>query len=457
VTLLVLACALPSSVADDADGDGYTVAEGDCDDHDDDVSPAEDEVCNKLDDDCDGTVDAGACTTYDPEADEVVTIEGEGRLGDAMAVGLLDGDAVPDLVTTASIEGADAVCIAGGARLTPGETRGIAGVANCWVAEVLRAAPVVVRADRYDVGLPPGQGIALVGNGASICALNPYSRALSIDQAAHGCVAVAELPAEFQTNLKLLPADVDRGTLAATGSVYLAVIDPVDYLAGTPANPTVVEFPGRVGASDGGADLDGDGVSDLIVSSGSRAYLVPGDIDVTGPVEFVTPRFVDAVGVVSAVGDLGDVNGDGSPEWYTMSGSTTEVWSGETAVSSILGVHAVFGGAGDFNGDGLADVWAGYEPSDEETGFRLILGGGWASSLYVSEAYTLGVYVTATSARPVTLGGVDVFGDGYGDTWLAEPRWPSDEEPEGRLMLLGGWGISPNPEDPGATTTDIPL
>jgi hypothetical protein len=55
--------ALHATVDDDADGDGsVAVAAGgtDCDDDDPDVSPAAHEICDHIDDDCDGTVDDDA-------------------------------------------------------------------------------------------------------------------------------------------------------------------------------------------------------------------------------------------------------------------------------------------------------------------------------------------------------------------------------------------------------------
>ena len=42
---------------DDADGDGVTTCDGDCDDTNANVNPDADEVCNDIDDDCNGTVD----------------------------------------------------------------------------------------------------------------------------------------------------------------------------------------------------------------------------------------------------------------------------------------------------------------------------------------------------------------------------------------------------------------
>jgi hypothetical protein len=48
----------------DADGDGYTEAQGDCDDDDASVSPEGIEVCNSVDDDCDGITDESVTTRY---------------------------------------------------------------------------------------------------------------------------------------------------------------------------------------------------------------------------------------------------------------------------------------------------------------------------------------------------------------------------------------------------------
>ena len=48
-----------SSTPEDADGDGWTVEAGDCDDGEPTVHPGADEICDGLDNDCDGSVDEG--------------------------------------------------------------------------------------------------------------------------------------------------------------------------------------------------------------------------------------------------------------------------------------------------------------------------------------------------------------------------------------------------------------
>ncbi len=54
----------------DVDGDGFTTEEGDCNDDDPDVNPDEAEVCNGVDDNCDGLEDEGLPTfQFAPDAD----------------------------------------------------------------------------------------------------------------------------------------------------------------------------------------------------------------------------------------------------------------------------------------------------------------------------------------------------------------------------------------------------
>jgi predicted outer membrane repeat protein len=67
----------------DDDGDGYSVADGDCDDGNADVHPGADEGCNGRDDDCDGSP---AASERDDDGDRIRVCEGDCDDGDA-AVG----------------------------------------------------------------------------------------------------------------------------------------------------------------------------------------------------------------------------------------------------------------------------------------------------------------------------------------------------------------------------------
>jgi hypothetical protein len=58
--------------SDDADGDGYTADEGDCDDNNDAIFPGADDVCDDWDNDCDGRLneDSVGYDSYEPNDDE---------------------------------------------------------------------------------------------------------------------------------------------------------------------------------------------------------------------------------------------------------------------------------------------------------------------------------------------------------------------------------------------------
>ncbi|GDX82429.1 hypothetical protein LBMAG42_42400 [Deltaproteobacteria bacterium] len=57
-------------VRDDEDTDGYLPSEGDCDDSDDRVNPGATEICDGIDNDCDGGIDEGVTLTFYADLDE---------------------------------------------------------------------------------------------------------------------------------------------------------------------------------------------------------------------------------------------------------------------------------------------------------------------------------------------------------------------------------------------------
>jgi hypothetical protein len=62
----------------DEDGDGYVDVDPDCDDNDPDIHPGATEVCNGVDDDCDGNVDEG-CDSSDEDQVLSLTVDHAGE------------------------------------------------------------------------------------------------------------------------------------------------------------------------------------------------------------------------------------------------------------------------------------------------------------------------------------------------------------------------------------------
>ncbi|MEO5946210.1 MAG: MopE-related protein, partial [Chitinophagaceae bacterium] len=60
---------LQTVIVADQDGDGYTVAQGDCNDNNAAIHPGATEVCNGVDDNCNGMIDEGLQTTYYQDMD----------------------------------------------------------------------------------------------------------------------------------------------------------------------------------------------------------------------------------------------------------------------------------------------------------------------------------------------------------------------------------------------------
>ena len=54
----------------DADGDGVTIEDGDCNDNDPNVFPGATEICNGIDDNCDGNIDEGVTLTFYVDLDD---------------------------------------------------------------------------------------------------------------------------------------------------------------------------------------------------------------------------------------------------------------------------------------------------------------------------------------------------------------------------------------------------
>lgn len=144
------------SSSPDADGDGWTVDDGDCDDTNAGVNPAATESCNSMDDDCDGAVDEG-CTA----AASIQSIEA--TLGAAFAVDS-SGRVWASGCNGAGLLGDGTVT----ARATPGQVPGLGGI-----TEVSAAYHAMALNDQGKVWVWGENGDGQLGNGTYTDSLSP--------------------------------------------------------------------------------------------------------------------------------------------------------------------------------------------------------------------------------------------------------------------------------------------
>ncbi|MBN1335725.1 MAG: lamin tail domain-containing protein [Deltaproteobacteria bacterium] len=97
----------------DADGDGWTVEDGDCDDNNAAIHPTADEECNGIDDNCNDQVDEGFADTdgdgtadcVDSESCDGIDNDGDGSVDEDFAD--TDGDGIADCVDGEDCDGID--------------------------------------------------------------------------------------------------------------------------------------------------------------------------------------------------------------------------------------------------------------------------------------------------------------------------------------------------------------
>ena len=419
----------------DADGDGDPSVEtggGDCDDSDPSVSSLTPEICDGLDQDCDGVADD------DPVDGETWYTDADGDLyGDPNApLSACDrpSGAVADHTDCDDTEftvkpGAEEVCgdgldndcdgSAGDCRL---EGKIDLGASPSWVGETL--------GDQLGAGLAGGGD--LDGDGAADLALGN--------------------PGEDSAGARAGAVWVLRGPLDETGGD-----DPI-VLTGQVSEDVA-------GAALAVLDLDGDGLAELVVGgpggeSGAGIVWIVSEPE-AGSLSQAGARLVGASGVDEAgttLGSAGDLDGDGAPELligapgadasagavYVIGGALSgevdlgeaaTVWTGERSRDEV-GPAA---GLGDLDGDGVPDLAIGApgeSSAGENAGAVALLtepGGGSLAdgTLWLGEA--------EGDAAGVAVAGVgDTDGDGYADVLVGGPNNDDASDYAGACWLLLG-------------------
>lgn len=325
---------------------GYTQLTGDCDDANVDVHPRRSELCNGVDDDCDGDIDQ-------PSADECVwgyaDADGDG-LGGAGAFCSCEPD--PDFPATESADCDDGNAALGAcpgphilgtseARASLGDRDGDGAL------EVFVVGDTTGEIELPDAGEAEAAAIALT--------TLTYDGELALgDVDGDGVLDAVWTQTEYThdshggsgtTDFSYSPGPLD-GTLVATATRHWEG----DWLSMAPIAVAAL-----------GEDLDADGVADILYAEGGETdlpymWLIPADAlgevtdDATTP---LGPNW----GYVSTLVSPGDVDGDGVPDvisdgWYVTfaAGPLTPA-----PPNYLLSVNEYLA-HGDLDGDGAVDL-----------------------------------------------------------------------------------------------------
>jgi hypothetical protein len=225
-------------------------------------------------------------------------------------------------------------------------------------------------------------------------------------------------------------SDVAVGTWSGAGMA--SFVDVYDGVAGTvwsPGAPALLEGsspPGQDLVASAG-DVDGDGVTSLLIAEPNADAVYLYDSDVASPVKLSPPSGLGSAGYGSSLAGAGDLNGDGFDDFVIGFGGsgiskayvyfgfdTSSTWTPLPLWSPGNNFGSAFA-SGDFNGDNLSDLAVSAPNSGNVYVFPGVAGPGtsWAPCP-----------VVLTNVVGASLASGDFNGDGLSDLAIGQNGSP---------------------------------
>ncbi len=428
LTSLAFACTVPAGGVANAD---------DCDDTDGSINPDADEICDRLDNDCDGRFYLGGALEAEEITSLSITTEGAGDdFGRHLAfVPDLNGDGLAELVIGApgsNLEGTDA----GAVYLRYGSSIG-----------------------------------GVVDYGETLADGSPTWDQRIVNDRAGGFFGSAIAGGDFNGDgMADLAVSAPKGSRPNNDQgVVFVFYGPLMAVTSTTEADVVINGSAggaQTGISLAAADLDADGTTDLVIGSdrdstsserSGAAYVLYGGTLATGRVDAVADAVLygladDELGRTVA---LGDFNGDGTidvvaagPESGALDlgvlavawGTGTRFAGPLTADVQLFGVAANEGlgrsmaNAGDADGDCIDDLVVG---SRRERAF-LVSGGSWTAGSVQAAATTVVEGTPGQAFSREVAGAGDLDGDGFDDLVFTAHRDDAAADDGGAVAVLYG-------------------